>query len=268
MISGAELSSNLLASGRTADVYAVDGSRVLKLLKPGFHPLMLAVESAKTAAVRAAGVPAPAVGDQIEVEGRPGLLFERIDGPTMLEVFLSDPGKAVDFAVPFTDLHVDFLNAPASEDLPDVKEYLADKIDRADLPLAQRAQAKDHMVGLPDGEATLHGDYHPGNILLAPAGPIIIDWGEAAKGAVAADVARTLILLSPESAADVVPNPDSVSGPIARFVTAYTNSCLHRTATTTADVEAWRLPVVAARVSEDIPEQINVLQAEVARLTS
>ena len=262
------MSSGPIASGRTADVYPAPNGQVLKLLKRGFHPSMLATESDKTAAVHAAGVPAPRVGDRVEVEGRPGLLFESIDGPTMLEVALSDPRKMDDFVVPFVNLHVDVFNAPAGDDLPDVKDYLADKIDWADLPLDQRTRAKDHLVGLPDGTSTLHGDYHPGNILLAADGPVVIDWGEASRGAVAADVARTLLLLTPESAADVVPDPGSVTAHVVQFAKTYTELCLHQTATTIADVEAWRLPVVAARVSEGIPEQTGLLQAEVARLTA
>ena len=179
MISDMDLSSGPIASGRTADVYATPDGQILKLLKPEFHPFMLDAESTRTAAVHAAGVPVPRVGDHVEVDGRPGLLFESIDGPTMLEVALSDLDKMDGFVVPFTNLHVNVFNASAGNDLPDVKDYLAAKIDRADLPLAQRTQAKDHMVGLPDGASTLHGDYHPGNILLTADGPIIIDWGDA-----------------------------------------------------------------------------------------
>ena len=268
MISGMDLSSGPIASGRTADVYAAPDGQILKLLKPGFHPHMLAIEAARTAAVHAAGIPAPRVGDHVEVEGRPGLLFESIDGPTMLEVALADLDKMDDFVVPFANLHVEMFNASAGNDLPDVKDYLAAKIDRADLPVVQRTQAKDHLVGLPDGGSTLHGDYHPGNILLSPDGPIIIDWGEASRGAVAADIARTLLLLTPESAADVTPDPEGIAAHVGRFANTYTKLCLQRTSTTVADVDEWRLPVVAARLDEGITEQTGLLQAEVARLTS
>lgn len=268
MTTDVDFASGPIASGRTAEVYAVGGGQVLKLLKPGFDSRMLTVESAKTAAVHAAGGPAPGVAGLVEIGGRPGLLFERIHGSSMLEVILSDPAKAVGHAVAFAELHVDVLSASAGEDLPDVKEYLADKIDRADLPLAQRRLVKDHLVGLPDGEATLHGDYHPGNILLAPDGPTVIDWGEASRGAVAADVARTLVLLTPESAADAIPNPEGVAALVFEFANVYKKRCLQRTATTIAEIGAWRLPVVAARLSEGIAEQTNLLQVEVARLTS
>ncbi len=267
MTTGMDLSSPI-ASGRTAEVYAVPGDQVLKLLKPGFDPQMLIVESAKTAAVRAAGGPAPGVKGLVEVGGRPGLLFERISGTSMLEVMLSDQDGAVGHAVAFADLHGDVLSSSVGGDLPDVKEYLADKIDHADLPLAQRTLVKDHMVGLPEGDATLHGDFHPGNILLAPDGPIAIDWGESSRGAAAADVARTLLLLTPESAEDVIQIPEGFAALVLEFARVYKKRCLERTATTIAEIEAWRLPVAAARISEGLPEQTKLLQVEVARLTS
>jgi len=249
-------------------VYAVPGDRILKLLRSGFDPRMLIVESAKTAAVRAAGGPAPKVEGLIEVGGRPGLLFERIHGPSMLDVILSDQGEVTSQAMAFADLHADVLSSSDGGDFPDVKEYLAERIDGADLPLAQRTVVKDHMVGLPEGEATLHGDYHPGNILLAPDGPTVIDWGETSRGAAAADVARTLVLLTPESAAAVIPNLEGVAALVLEFAIVYTKRCLQRTATTIAEIESWRLPVVAARISEGVAEETELLQVEVARLTS
>ncbi len=186
----------------------------------------------------------------------------------MLDSMMSSQEDAVDDAVAFADLHAEILNASTIKDLPGVKEFMADKIDHADLPLAQRTLAKDHMIGLSAGEATLHGDYHPGNILVTPDGPKVIDWGEASRGDAAADIARTMVLLTPESAAVVVPHPGTIAAFISEFADAYMKRCLQVTNTTIEAVVAWRLPVIAARLSEGIAEQTGLLQAEVARLTS
>ncbi len=262
------MSAAPIASGRTADLYAAPDGRVVKLLRAGFDASILETEAARTATVRAAGIPAPGVGERVEVDGRPGVLFERIDGPTMLGAILSDLERSDEFVVAFASLHVDLLNASADDGLPDVKDVVADKIDRADLPLPQRTRAKDHLATLSDGASTLHGDFHPGNILLARNGPVIIDWGDASSGAAAADIARTLLLLTPESAAGVVPDPSGVAAHVVQFADAYLQRCVQATATTVAEVTAWRLPVVAARLSEGIPAQTEMLQAEVGRLAS
>src|ERR1044071_5794670 len=40
-----------------------------------------------------------------------------------------------------------------------------------------------------------HGDMHPSNVILAPDGPMIVDWFDASRGEPVADVARTCLLL-------------------------------------------------------------------------
>jgi serine/threonine protein kinase len=268
MTAGIDLTADPIAFGRTAEVFAVGDDQILKLLKPGFDSRMLSVEFAKTAAVHAASGLAPEVSGLVEVDGRPGVLFERIFGASMLDLIMSSQDEAANHAVAFAYLHGEILNVSTIKDLPGVKEFMADKIDRADLPLAQRTVAKDHMMGLSDGDATLHGDYHPGNILVTPDGSKVIDWGEASRGDAAADIARTMVLLTPESAAIVVPHPGSIAAFISEFANAYLKRCLQVTSATIETVAAWRLPVVAARLSEGIAEQTGLLQAEVARLTA
>jgi aminoglycoside phosphotransferase (APT) family kinase protein len=48
---------------------------------------------------------------------------------------------------------------------------------------------------LPDGNSLLHGDFHPGNVLLSSRGPVVIDWPNATAGDATADFARTDLLL-------------------------------------------------------------------------
>jgi tRNA A-37 threonylcarbamoyl transferase component Bud32 len=257
-----------LASGRTAEVFAIGEGQVLKLLKPGFDPQMLVAESTKTAVVHAAGGPAPDVLGLVEIGGRSGILFERINGTSMLDTIVANVDDGIGHVMTFADLHAEVLGISLDTGLPDVKDFLASKIDNADLPVVQRTAAKDHMAGLPNGDATLHGDYHPGNILLTPDGPTVIDWGEASRGDAAADIARTLLLLTPESAAGAVPNPGDIAALVTEFANGYKQRCTQATAATTHTVAAWRLPVVAARLSERIAEEADLLRAEVARLTS
>lgn len=265
---GVDLSSGPIATGRTAEVFAVGESQVLKLLKPGFNSQMLIAESTKTAAVHAAGGPAPDVSDLVEIGGRPGILVERIHGTSMLDAILTNDDDSISHVVTFADLHAQVLGTSVDTGLPDVKDFLASKIDNADLPMGQRTAAKDHMAKLPNGDATLHGDYHPGNIILTPDGPTVIDWGEASRGDPAADIARTLLLLTPESVSGAVPNPGNIASFVTEFANGYKKRCIQATDATIKTVTAWRLPIVAARLSEGIAEETALLRAEVTRLTS
>jgi tRNA A-37 threonylcarbamoyl transferase component Bud32 len=45
-----------------------------------------------------------------------------------------------------------------------------------------------------------HGDFHPLNVLLADAGPVVIDWSNADEGAAERDVAFTYVILATSDA--------------------------------------------------------------------
>ena len=46
-----------------------------------------------------------------------------------------------------------------------------------------------------EGGALLHRDLHPGNVILSPDGPVVIDWTNAAGGDPALDVALVWVIL-------------------------------------------------------------------------
>jgi aminoglycoside phosphotransferase (APT) family kinase protein len=58
-----------------------------------------------------------------------------------------------------------------------------------------------HLIGAPpglphagEGTQLIHLDFHPENILLSPAGPVVIDWTNARCGDPALDVAMTWVI--------------------------------------------------------------------------
>jgi len=81
------------AHGLTSEVYAWDETRILKLFRDGLPSEQVAYEARIARAVHAAGLPVPAVGDIVEVDGRRGLLYERVDGLTMMDVIEGTVGQ-------------------------------------------------------------------------------------------------------------------------------------------------------------------------------
>lgn len=74
-----------IARGMTAEVYAWDETRILKLFRPGWSADRVEHEAHIARVVHARGLPVPAVGDFVEIDGRHGLLYERVDGPSMMD---------------------------------------------------------------------------------------------------------------------------------------------------------------------------------------
>lgn len=153
----------LIAAGRDADVFALDDRRVLRRYRDG-RPAHR--DAALLGAVVTAGYPAPAV---LGVEG-PGIVLERVTGPTLGDELLAGRRTAADAGTLLAALH-------------------------------------DRLHALPwDGGPLLHLDLHPFNVLLADRGPVVIDWTNARPGPPGLDVAMTAVIcaqtvLSPEAAA-------------------------------------------------------------------
>src|SRR3954469_8630830 len=76
-----------IGEGREAEVFALDDGRDLRLARTAALAQAVDHEHAALAAALAAGVPVPAVFERVDVEGRPGLVVERLGtGNLLLEI--------------------------------------------------------------------------------------------------------------------------------------------------------------------------------------
>jgi len=184
-----------LAVGGTAEVYAWEPGWVLKLYFDRYESGMANFERRIAAAVRATGLPIPAVGEIVSVAGREGLLYQKCDGEPMGEDLAKHPWRIVSYALTLAELHAGMHARPMQADIPPLRRRLEHKIrDAKPLPENPRAAALKALESMPDGDRLCHGDFHPGNILLSQPEPVVIDWIDAAIGSPLADVARTSIL--------------------------------------------------------------------------
>src|SRR5512146_3006955 len=80
-----DLASPPIAQGRTAELYLWDNGHVLKLFRAWCPSDWVHYEARIARAVHASGVPSPAAGDIVEVNGRGGLIYERLEGISMFQ---------------------------------------------------------------------------------------------------------------------------------------------------------------------------------------
>jgi uncharacterized protein (TIGR02172 family) len=258
-----------IAEGQTAEILAWGDGVVLKLYRDGYPPEEAEREAECVRAVVAEGVATPNAIEVVTVEGRPGVVFERVDGPTMLEQVMAEPEGAAGWARLLAEeqasLHARHTAAP-----PSLKERLARKIAEADgLSDILRARARQTLGKLPDGDALCHGDFHPSNILLTERGPVVVDWVDVTRGHPLADVARTCVLLR---FAALPPELDPAAREhIDRVRHAFCDAYLERYRAlrpfSRAELAAWMAPVAAGRLSERIysAEERHALISEVER---
>ena len=75
----------LLAQGRTAEVFAYGAGRVLKLDRPDWNGLS-AFEATVLSVLDDAGLPVARAHGTVTVDGRGGVILDRVEGPSLLQV--------------------------------------------------------------------------------------------------------------------------------------------------------------------------------------
>ena len=186
----------LVGEGREAEILDWGDGRVVRLLRDPAASDRARVEAEAMAAARAAGAPAPAVHEVVELDGRPGIVVDRIDGPDLLTIVARRPWTVGSAGRTLGQVHARLHAVAAPAGLPEISDVIRDRLRTADTASEELAAfALEHLDALADGDRLLHGDLHPANILVGPGGPVAIDWVRAGRGDPAADVAWTRLLL-------------------------------------------------------------------------
>jgi len=151
----------LMAQGRDCDIYDCGDGTVLRRSRQAYDQ---APEARILAYAADHGYPVPRV-DRLDDEGR-DLIMEKVEGPTMVQALERLPWRARAVGRQLGELHNRLHELPGPDWLP----------------------------RLPEGDRLLHFDLHPLNVILSPAGPVVIDWTNACVGRPGVDVARAWAL--------------------------------------------------------------------------
>jgi uncharacterized protein (TIGR02172 family) len=258
-----------LAYGRTAEVFAWDDGHVVKLFRPGWGMNIARHEAELTRAISASGAPSPQVGEVVELNGRAGVIYERITGPSLLVELTNHPARLRSIMRTLAETHAD-LHSCTVAIVPRVRQMLAQRIsDVVKLSEAQRSAILRALEALPDADTLCHGDFHPDNVLLSSRGPLVIDWENAALGDPHADVARTLLLFRAHFCHLQSPATRALVRSALHYLSSLYLRCYRRLHTCDmARLRAWELPVTAARLSEGVEPEEAYLLERVRRLSA
>jgi aminoglycoside phosphotransferase (APT) family kinase protein len=253
-----------IGQGEDAEIFALDGRRVLKLFFP-HHRDLAEPEADITRRVQQAGLPAPTVNRIVEVEGRRGILFDAFDeGITLRRRVRRQPWRLLEAARLLAKLQA-AIHARGVPGLPSQRAELARQIEEAAALSADMTDAAlAALQRLPDGEAVCHNDLHLNNLILTPRGPVVIDWVLATQGHPLSDVARTCLMLRLGRLPVTRLASSALQVMRAAFERAYLAAYFALRPGSPDDVRAWELPVAAALVGRRTHEQRDQLLAVVA----
>jgi len=240
-----------IAQGRTAEIYAGEAGKILKVYRAGFSREDAAYEASIARKVQEAGIACPRFYEMTDFQGRPALLYERIDGPTMAELVFKGPWRIPQLARRMARLHREMHAPIIVADLPSQRDKYTRRIETSGiLPADLKKSLLDRLSTLPDDRRLCHGDFHPGNILSPGGRDLTIDWIDCSVGHPLADVARTSILLLGTSA--------TVGNPLIKWVVNWFHGIYIREYFLASEGKMlYRafLPIVAAaRLAEGISE--------------
>ncbi|NNC11444.1 phosphotransferase [Planctomonas sp. JC2975] len=203
----------LIAQGRSADVYEVERGRVLRRYRSDIDA---GLEARVMLHLEERGFPVPHVFDADGTD----LVMERVDGGTLFEALLHEPGQYRRYGRLLGELHerLHRLDAPAW-----LGSVSAGQVGGADISGTDGARGLDG--GYVARRVIVHRDLHPQNVILSERGPVVIDWTDVGAGTAAMDTAITVILTlgaELEAPAEVVERIEPFR---ALFVDAYLETC-------------------------------------------
>lgn len=260
-----------LAEGREAEVFVRSDGLVVKLMREPSHAPRVEREAAALRAIAGAGLDAPQVHELVTIDGRPGLVVDRLPGVSLLDRLGANPLLLDRVARAMAEVHAAMHAVTAPPELPDLKDILRERIETAEpLPAELRPQVLALLASLPDGDRLCHGDLHPGNMLGTTAAPVVIDWGDASRGDPLGDMVRTAVLMRVGEPPPGAPRAIRVLAPVggsllsARYVKHYRKL----REVDMVDFARWRAVRCAARLAEPIPEEhprlLKILRRDLA----
>lgn len=181
-----------LAKGNTAEVFEYGNERVCKLFFEGYPDEYVALEFQNAREMYKNRIRISKPFQMITMENRKGIIYERIEGKTLLNIMMENETSLDKLLNIFVNLQLDIL-AHHTKNVLSYKEYL--------IAILKNKKINNQAIfnainALPDDDCLLHGDLHPNNILVMSDGtPVVIDFMNVCRGPALYDIARTYFLI-------------------------------------------------------------------------
>lgn len=184
-----------IAEGREAEMFEWEDGKILRLGRGENAEAQVSWQEMTLARAAKAGIRVPNVYGRADVEGRPGLIMERVPGVDLLTLVGQKPWKVLQVAGVSARVHAQMHECIAPSEVEPLKARITRLVTTSDLvPPEVRDFVLRELAELPDGDRLLHGDFHAGNIMMSGDEPVVIDWSNVTRGDPMADVARTWMM--------------------------------------------------------------------------
>ena len=184
----------IIGKGGNGTVYRLDEERIVKVYNPDYALERIEKEQQYAKSAFVSGVPSVIAYDVVKVGDSYGVIFEAMNSDTLGHAISADPehiddyvGKYVEFA---KTIHTTKI---IGNEIASLKDLLRSRVSSDDMRLYCQQEDIDVLLdiidSMADSETLVHGDLHPGNIMIQNGELMLIDMAEVTKGVAIYDVA-------------------------------------------------------------------------------
>jgi len=268
-----------IGEGSNSEIFEYENdNKIIKLAKPNTNKVTIQREFNNSLIVSKVGLPVPKPYQVVEINERPGIVFERIYGVPIKQLLfenlfnLLNGNEQQDSWDVITSIAriLSEVHQISNDELPSQRDSIKYQILRVDyLSNSEKNAVIGMLERLPIDNKICHGDPNPDNILVSNEKIVLIDWNDTTKGNPEADIAEFVIMikfaiLPADIPQEIVRIFDSLRESIIEvFMDEYTRL----TGITYDDIDPWIATIAARKLSADaISEEEKQLLTNEIRL--
>lgn len=198
-----------IGEGGCSEVFEWEGDKkVIKLAKANTDLESMRREYHNNLIAWDVGLPVPRPYEFLDIDDRPGIVFERVYGYSLMERFITsisekvsavtelDTDRFEETGVHMTARILHEIHKKSNLKMSSQRDSIKYCIREADyLTYDEREAVIEILDRLPVKEQLCHGDPNPGNILIRDGKVVIIDWMNASIGNPEADLAEYILMI-------------------------------------------------------------------------
>lgn len=198
-----------MAYGRRSKIYlwGRNDDQVIKIYDKGFPVNEILREySNNCVLINIKGINIPLVRTYIREGNRAGIVFDRIEGTSVMDLMQKKPWKTVSLIRQLCDLQLRLNRNVTSGLLGQEDQFMPDIQTSERLSTKEKQVVSQTMKQLHFRDAVCHGDFHHGNVIVTKNVWYVIDWMDAFSGNPLLDAALTAVNAVISSSPEHIPH--------------------------------------------------------------
>ena len=184
----------ILGKGGNGTVYRLDDETIVKVYSAEHSLEIIDRERAYAKAAFVAGIPTAIAFDTVKVGDRYGVVYEAMNSDTLGHAIANEPERRDEYIMKYAQLakklHTTAINDGSVAPLKDLLMKRAEDPMLRDFCTQEEIDTLKALVSsMKDCDTLVHGDLHPGNIMLNDGELMLIDMGELTRGVPIYDLA-------------------------------------------------------------------------------